>query len=313
MEFLTVSLLNGVIYGLLLFMVSAGLTLIFGMMGVLNFAHASFYMVGAYLAYTLQKYVDFVGAVLLSTVLVGLIGVIVERFFLRRVHKYGHAHELLLTFGLTFIIVELIKLFYGNFSVEYRVPEFLNFAAFQVFSTDYPFYRLLMGIVSLLVFALIYLLLTRTRVGIVVRAAIHRPQMAEALGHNVPLVFMAVFGIGAALAGLAGALAGAFYTTNPNMALELGVIVFVVVVVGGLGSMAGAMVASLLIGLISSFAVGVDLSLASVFGLFGAGEWARQMGGLMTLKVSSVAATIPFALMLLILLIRPSGLMGEKG
>jgi branched-chain amino acid transport system permease protein len=251
--------------------------------------------------------------VLLSTVLVGLIGVIVERFFLRRVHKYGHAHELLLTFGLTFIIVELIKLFYGNFSVEYRVPEFLNFAAFQVFSTDYPFYRLLMGIVSLLVFALIYLLLTRTRVGIVVRAAIHRPQMAEALGHNVPLVFMAVFGIGAALAGLAGALAGAFYTTNPNMALELGVIVFVVVVVGGLGSMAGAMVASLLIGLISSFAVGVDLSLASVFGLFGAGEWAQQMGGLMTLKVSSVAATIPFALMLLILLIRPSGLMGEKG
>lgn len=313
MEFLTVSLLNGVIYGLLLFMVSAGLTLIFGMMGVLNFAHASFYMVGAYLAYTWQKYVGFVGAVLLSTVLVGLIGVIVERFFLRRVHKYGHAHELLLTFGLTFIIVELIKLFYGNFSVEYRVPEFLNFAAFQVFSTDYPFYRLLMGIVSLLVFALIYLLLTRTRVGIVVRAAIHRPQMAEALGHNVPLVFMAVFGIGAALAGLAGALAGAFYTTNPNMALELGVIVFVVVVVGGLGSMAGAMVASLLIGLISSFAVGVDLSLASVFGLFGAGEWAQQMGGLMTLKVSSVAATIPFALMLLILLIRPSGLMGEKG
>ena len=313
MEFLTVSLLNGVIYGLLLFMVSAGLTLIFGMMGVLNFAHASFYMVGAYLAYTLQKVVGFTTAVVLSTVLVGLLGVIVERFFLRRVHKHGHAHELLLTFGLTFIIAELIKLFYGNFSVEYRVPEFLNFAAFQVFSTDYPFYRLLMGVVSLLVFGLIYLLLTRTRVGIVVRAAIHRPQMAEALGHNVPLVFMAVFGIGAALAGLAGALAGAFYTTNPNMALELGVIVFVVVVVGGLGSMAGAMIASLLIGLISSFAVGVDLSLASVFGLFGAGEWAQQMGGLMTLKVSSVAATIPFALMLLILLIRPSGLMGEKG
>jgi len=313
MEFLTVSLLNGVIYGLLLFMVSAGLTLIFGMMGVLNFAHASFYMVGAYLAYTLQKFVGFTAAVLLSTVLVGLLGVIVERFFLRRVHKHGHAHELLLTFGLTFIIAELIKLFYGNFSVEYRVPEFLNFAAFQVFSTDYPFYRLLMGGVSLLVFGLIYLLLTRTRVGIVVRAAIHRPQMAEALGHNVPLVFMAVFGIGAALAGLAGALAGAFYTTNPNMALELGVIVFVVVVVGGLGSMAGAMIASLLIGLISSFAVGVDLSLASLLGLFGAGDWALQMGGLMTLKVSSVAATIPFALMLLILLIRPSGLLGEKG
>ncbi len=313
MEFLTVSLLNGVIYGLLLFMVSAGLTLIFGMMGVLNFAHASFYMVGAYLAYTLQKFVGFSAAVVLSTLLVGLLGVIVERFFLRRVHKHGHAHELLLTFGLSFIIAEVIKLFFGNYPVNYQVPASLSFSAFRLFGTDYPFYRLLMGVVSLLVFGLIYLLLTRTRVGIVVRAAIHRPQMAEALGHNVPLVFMAVFGIGAALAGLAGALAGAFYTTNPNMALELGVIVFVVVVVGGLGSMAGAMIASLLIGLISSFAVGVDLSLASLLALVGAGDWAQQMGGLMILKVSSVAATIPFALMLLILLIRPSGLMGEKG
>ncbi len=250
MEFLTVSLLNGVIYGLLLFMVSARPDPDFRHDGACS---TSPMPPSTWWAPTwptpCRKYVGFISCGVLSTLLVGLLGVIVERFFLRRVHKYGHAHELLLTFGLTFIIAELIKLFYGNFSVEYRVPEFLNFAAFQVFSTDYPFYRLLMGVVSLLVFGLIYLLLTRTRVGIVVRAAIHRPQMAEALGHNVPLVFMAVFGIGAALAGLAGALAGAFYTTNPNMALELGVIVFVVVVVGGLGSMAGAMVASLLIGL----------------------------------------------------------------
>lgn len=312
MEFFTVSLINGTIYGLLLFMVSAGLTLIFGMMGVLNFAHTSFYMIGAYLAYSLQKVIGFWPAIIIAPIIVGFLGVVVERFFLRRVHKYGHAHELLVTFGLSFIIAEVIKLFFGNYPVNYQVPESLNFAAFQLFGTNYPFYRVMMGVISLLMFGLIFLLLSRTRVGIVVRSAIYRPKMAEALGHNVPLVFMGVFGVGAALAGLAGAVAGAFYTTNPNMALELGVLVFVVVVIGGLGSLGGAMVASLLIGLISSFAVGVDLTAADLLAYVGAGDWAQQIGGLLTLKVSSLAATIPFALMLLVLLVRPSGLMGEK-
>lgn len=312
MEFFTVSLINGVIYGLLLFMVSAGLTLIFGMMGVLNFAHTSFYMVGAYLAYSLQKPLGFWPAIVISPIIVGLLGVIVERFFLRRVHAFGHAHELLLTFGLSFIIAEVIKLFYGNYPVNYQIPEALSFSAFQLFGTNYPFYRLLMGGIALLMFAVIYLLLSRTRVGIVVRSAIYKPRMAETLGHNVPLVFMAVFGIGAALAGLAGSIAGAFYTTNPNMAIELGVLVFVVVVIGGLGSLEGAMLSSILIGLVSSFAVGIDVSLAHLLGFVGAGDWARGIGGLLTLEISSLAATIPFALMLFVLLVRPSGLMGEK-
>lgn len=312
MEFFIVSLLNGGIYGLLLFMVSAGLTLIFGMMGVLNFAHTSFYMVGAYLAYSLQKITGFWPAVILAPIIVGFLGAIVERYMLRKVHSHGHGHQLLLTFGLSFIITEIIKLFYGNYPVEYRVPEELNFAAFQIFGTNYPFYRLLIGGTSILMFVLIYLLLTKTRIGVVVRASIFRPNMVEALGHNVPMVFMGVFGVGAALAGLAGAIAGAFYTTNPNMALELGVMVFVVVVVGGLGSLEGAMLASLLIGLITSFSVGIDYSLADLFGLFGVRDWAENIGGLLTLKVSSLAATIPFLLMLLVLLIRPSGLMGNR-
>jgi branched-chain amino acid transport system permease protein len=304
--------MNGTVYGLLLFMVSAGLTLIFGMMGVLNFAHASFYMLGAYFAYALQGKIGFWGAILVSPVLVALVGVVVERFFLRRVHRHGHAHELLLTFGLSFIIAELIKLFFGNYPVNYRVPAALDFAAFTIGGANYPFYRILMGGIAIAMFIVIYLLLTRTRVGIVVRSAIYKPRMAEALGHNVPLVFMGVFGVGAALAGLAGAVAGAFYTTNPNMALELGVMVFVVVVVGGLGSLGGAMLASILIGVITSLAVSIDASLADLFALFGAGAWAQSVGGLLTLKVSSLAATIPFALMLLILLVRPNGLLGEK-
>ena len=312
MDQFIVSLLNGTIYGLLLFMVSAGLTLIFGMMGVLNFAHASFYMLGAYFAFTLQPYTGFVTALLLSPLLVGLLGVVVERFFLRRVHHHGHAHELLLTFGLSFIIGELVKLFYGNYPVEYRVPASLDFSAFRVGVMNYPVYRLLMGGVAVAMFVMIYLLLSHTRVGIVVRSAIYRPRMAEALGHNVPLVFMGVFGAGAALAGLAGAVAGAFYTTNPNMALELGVMVFVVVVVGGLGSLEGAMLSSLLIGLVTSFAVGIDRSLVDLFSLVGLGPWAEGVGGLFSLKLSSLAATLPFALMLLVLLLRPSGLMGDK-
>ena len=313
MDQLLFALLNGVVYGLLLFMVSAGLTLVFGMMGVLNFAHASFYMLGAYFAYALQPLVGFAPAVLLAMVLAGVVGAVVERWFLRRVHHHGHAHELLLTFGLSFIIAEAIKLFFGNYPVDYRVPAALDFSAFAIGAQQYPAYRLLMGGIAIAMFAALFLLLTRTRVGIIVRAAIHRPRMVEALGHNVQFVFMGVFGVGAALAGLAGAVAGAFYTTSPNMALETGVMVFVIVVVGGLGSLGGALLASILIGVATSLAVGIDRSAADLLALVGAQDWAQGVGGLLTLKVSSLAATIPFALMLFVLLARPSGLMGEKG
>jgi branched-chain amino acid transport system permease protein len=312
MEHLATPLLNGVVYGLLLFMVSAGLTLIFGMMGILNFAHASFYMLGAYFAYALQGPVGFWPAIVVSPLLVGAIGILVERYVLRRVHRHGHAHELLITFGLSFIIVELIKLFFGNYPVNYRVPADLDFAAFSLGGLDYPAYRLFMGAVAVGMFVAIYLLLSRTRVGIIVRSAIHRPEMAEALGHNVPRVFMGVFGVGAAMAGLAGAVAGAFYTTSPNMALELGVLVFVVVVIGGLGSLEGAMLASLLIGVVTSVAVGIDATPADLLAWMGLGDFARDADGILALKVSSLAASLPFALMLLVLLVRPSGLMGEK-
>src|SRR6218665_1817756 len=132
MDALLFGLLNGVIYGLLLFMVSAGLTLIFGMMGVLNFAHASFYMLGAYFAFALQPTLGFWWALVASPVLVAAVGVIVERYLLRRVHHHGHAHELLLTFGLSFIITELVKLVFCNYPVNYRLPQALDFSAFSL-------------------------------------------------------------------------------------------------------------------------------------------------------------------------------------
>lgn len=312
MEFVIISTLNGLVYGMLLFMVSAGLTLIFGMMGVLNFAHASFYMLGAYIAYTVTTAVGFWAGLLVAPAAVGLIGMAIERGLLRRVHRYGHGHELLLTFGLAFIAEEVVKLLYGDFPVNYRMPDSLRFPAFTLFGTDYPFYRLFIGLVAASMFAGLYVLVLRTRVGIVVRAAERLPQMVEALGHNVPLVFTGVFGAGAALAGLAGAVAGAFFPTNPNMAVELGVVVFVVVVVGGLGSIEGSLVASLLIGLFSSFAAGLDWSLADLFSVVGLGDWARGVGGLLTLTLSSVSGTVPFLLMLVVLLLRPAGLMGER-
>jgi branched-chain amino acid transport system permease protein len=312
MEFLVVSVLNGVVHGLLLFMVSAGLTLIFGMMGVLNFAHAWFYMLGAYVGFTLTRTVGFWWGLIAAPLIVGACGVLIERYMLRRVHPYGHTHELLLTFGLAFIIEELIKLFYGDFPVNYAMPPYMKFAAFTLYETNYPFYRLFMGGVAIAMFAVLYVLLTRTRVGIIVRAATYRPVMVEALGHNLPVVFMSVFAAGAALAGLAGAVAGAFFPTGPNMAVDFGTLVFVVVVVGGLGSLEGALVASLMIGLFISFSVGLNWSLSDLFALVGLGPWAREVGGLFTLQLSTVAASMPFLLMLLVLLIRPAGLFGDR-
>ena len=217
MDTLVFSLLNGVIHGLLLFMVSAGLTLVFGMMGVLNFAHASFYMLGAYFAYTLQGLVGFGVAVVAAALLAGAVGVAVERWFLRRVHHHGHAHELLLTFGLSFIIAETIKLLFGNHPVDYRVPASLDFAAFTLGSQQYPAYRLLMGAVAIAMFAAIWALLTRTRVGIVVRAAIYRPRMAEALGpQRAARLHGRVRRSGAALAGLAGLSPGRSTPPTPT-------------------------------------------------------------------------------------------------
>lgn len=312
MEFLITSLLNGAIYGMLLFMVSAGLTLIFGMMGVLNFAHASFYMLGAYFAYTLSGLFNFWAGLLLAPLLVGAVGMLIERYMLRRVHRHGHAHELLLTFGIALICEELVKLFYGDFPVNYQMPSGLNFSAFTVFGAQYPFYRLFIGMVALVMFAALLLVLTRTRIGIVVRGAERLPKMAEALGHNVPMIFMGVFGAGAALAGLGGAVAGAFFPTNPNMAIDLGVIVFVVVVVGGLGSLAGSLVASLLIGVFTSFAIGLDWSIARLLAPLGLGDWAQSVGGPLSMTLSSVSGAVPFMLMLIILLVRPAGLMGSK-
>ena len=313
MEFFTISLLNGLSYGLLLFMLSSGLTLIFSMMGVLNFAHASFYMLGAYFAFSVTSLVGFWPALLVAPLLVGVIGAAFERFCLRRVHKFGHVPELLITFGLSYIIVELVQLVWGRLAVDYRIPEALKGPLFTLYGTQFPLYRGFMMAVALFMLVAVWLLLKKTRIGLVIQAALTHPETAEALGHNVPRVFMLVFGGGAALAGLAGVIGGNAFVTEPSMASAVGSIIFVVVVVGGMGSLAGAFLASVLIGVIQTFAVAVDSSLMSAFALLGATVTPQTFGyAVLKLKISQIAPILPYLFLVLMLIFRPKGLLGTR-
>ena len=313
LELIIFSTLNGLLYGLLLFLLASGLTLIFSMMGVLNFAHASFYMLGAYFGFQFSLYVGYWPGLVLAPLLVGGIGALVERYGLRTVHKHGHVAELLFTFGLAFMIEELVQMVWGKVPVDYRVPDLLNFSAFTLFSTTYPAFRMFMLLTSVVVFLGLLLLLTKTRVGLIVRAALTHPNMVGMLGHNVPLVFMMVFGVGCGLAALAGVIAGPALVTQPAMAASLGPILFVVVVVGGLGSLQGAFIAALLIGLIQTFAVALNFSMADIVAPLGITLTRDSIGGdLWMVTVAQVAPIIPYLLLVLVLIFRPKGLMGSR-
>ena len=302
-----VSLLNGLSYGLLLFLLSAGLTLIFSLMGVLNFAHASFYMLGAYLGFAITQGLGFGWALLLAPLMVGLLGAAFERFVLRRVHAHGHVAELLVTFGLSYVLLELVRLVWGLGPVDYPVPDALSGALFTMGGMPFSRYRAFMAGMSLLVLGALAWLLVRTRLGLIVRAALTHPETVQTLGHDVPKVFMGVFGAGAALAALAGAIGGAAFVTEPGMAATLGSVLFVVVVVGGLGSLAGAFWASLFIGTLQTLAVGVDLSLGELLG-----RSAVHGHALWRLKVSQMAPVLPYALLVLVLIVRPGGWFGRE-
>jgi branched-chain amino acid transport system permease protein len=313
LELILISTLNGLLFGMLLFLMASGLTLIFSMMGVLNFAHASFYMLGAFFGFQISRYAGFWPALVLAPVLVGMIGALVERYGLRNVHRHGHVAELLFTFGLAFVIEEIVQMVWGKAPVDYRVPALLDFTAFTVFSTNYPAYKLFMLLISIAIFIALLAVLTRTRVGLIIQAALTHPNMVAMLGHNVPRVFMLVFGCGCALAAVAGVIAGPALVTQANMAGLLGPILFVVVVVGGLGSLAGAFAASLLIGLIQTFAVSVNASLADLFGTFGLVlDTGSSLAELSNVTVAQIAPVIPYLLLVLILILRPTGLFGTR-
>jgi len=342
MEFFTISLLNGLSYGLLLFMLSSGLTLIFSMMGVLNFAHASFYMVGAYAAYTVAQLVGFWPGLVIGPLAAGLLGALFERFCLRRVHKFGHVPELLVTFGLSYVLLDLVQLIWGRTAVDFQPPEVLRGPAFTIVNSSqtgmdlvfgaapdalcraadaavrvvcspFPATRGFMMLVALVMLVALWLLLTRTRIGLVIQSALTHPEMVEALGHNVPRVLMMVFGAGAALAGLAGVIGGSTFVTEPSMAAAVGAVIFVVVVVGGMGSLGGAFLASLLIGILQTFAVALDVSVGSLLAGVGvAPSVALEGSTLMRLTLSQLAPILPYLLLVLILIFRPKGLLGTR-
>ena len=341
MEFFLISMLNGLSYGLLLFMLSSGLTLIFSMMGVLNFAHASFYMLGAYLAFTLAGVIGFWPALLLAPILTGAAGALFESQVLRRVHKYGHVSELLVTFGLSYIVLELVQLIWGRVAVEFNPPSELQGPVFtlinhaeqglslvagaggavctaadnavRVVCTPFPATRaFIMGTAIAMVVSL-WWVLTRTRAGLVIQAALTHPETVETLGHNVPRIFMLVFAMGTGLAALAGVIGGFTFITEPAMAATVGSVVFVVVVVGGMGSLSGAFLASLLIGMIQTFAVAIDYSFLQLLKDLGVtASLAMQNNSFAKLSVSQIAPILPYLFLVLILIFRPRGLLGKR-
>ena len=342
MEFVIISTLNGLSYGLLLFMLSSGLTLIFSMMGVLNFAHASFYMLGAYVGYTVSQLVGFWPALILAPLVVGGLGALFERHFLRKVHKFGHVPELLITFGLSYVVLELVQLIWGRIAIEFRPPELLQGPAFtlinhslkglsllwgvapaelcssadaavRVVCSPFPATRAFMMLVALVMLVSVWLLLMRTRIGLVIQAALTHLDAVESLGHNVPAVFMLVFGAGAGLAGLAGVIGGSTFLTEPAMAATVGSVIFVVVVVGGMGSLPGAFLASVLIGLIQTFAVAFDYSLGTLAGQLGLSLSSGALqNSFIKLTLSQVAPILPYLFLVLILIFRPKGLLGTR-
>ena len=337
LSFFLISLLNGLSVGLLLFMLASGLTLIFSMMGVLNFAHASFYMLGAYVAFTLTQALGFWWGLVLAPPLVGVLGALFERYALRRVRRFGHVPELLITFGLSYIVLEMVQLIWGRQPLNFQPPESLRGPLFTIVDlptslgfgwgappavcratagaicTQFPAFRAFGMAVAVLMLVAVWLVLTRTRIGLVIQASLTHPDAVESLGHNVPRVMMLVFGGGTALAGLAGVIGGAMRVTEPSMALSVGAVVFAVIVIGGMGSLAGAFIASVGLGVIESFAVGSDRSLADLFTWLGMQVTPDTFGyAVWAVKMSQVAAILPFMLLVLILIFRPKGLLGTR-
>ena len=280
--FYLIQLLNAVQYGLLLFLLSSGLTLIFGIMGVINLAHGSFYMVGAYLAFWLVKLSGSLWLAVPITVLVAFgVGLLLETAIFSRLYKRDHLYQVLLTFGLILIFEELRSIAFGDDVHGVAVPELLNFSIPLTETLSYPVYRLFVTGVCLVIAGAMYWIIHKTRIGMMIRAGNSNREMAASLGINMPLLFAWVFAFGVALAALAGAIASPISSVFPGMGHHILILCFVVVVIGGIGSINGAMIASLAIGL------------------------ADTLGKVIAAEYSAIAV---YLVMALILLWRPQGI-----
>jgi branched-chain amino acid transport system permease protein len=249
-----IQLLNGIQYGLLLFLVASGLTLIFGIMGIINLAHGSFYMIGAYMAFSLSSLTgSLLIAIVLGVVLSVALGVFLEWALFSRLYRRDHLEQVLLTYGLILVFEELRSLIVGNDVHGVAVPAIFNWSIPLTETLSYPVYRLLMSGVCIVLALLLYLLIAKTRVGMMIRAGASNREMVQSLGLNINLVYRLVFALGVALAAFAGMLAAPVSSVYPGMGTGVLIICFVVVVIGGIGSVWGALVAALLIGLVDTF------------------------------------------------------------
>jgi branched-chain amino acid transport system permease protein len=249
-----IQILNGLQYGLLLFLVASGLTLIFGIMGVINLAHGSFYMIGAYFAWSLASYFgNLLTAILVGIVLSVLLGLALERLLIRHFYGRDHLYQVLLTYGLILIFEQLRSLIWGDEVQGVKVPEIFNHSIALTDTLSYPVYRLVISAACVAIALGLHWLIRHTRLGMMIRAGAHNREMTEAMGINVRMLFAVVFSLGVALAALAGMLAAPVSSVYPNMGSQVLIICFVVVVIGGIGSVKGALVGALLIGLADTF------------------------------------------------------------
>jgi branched-chain amino acid transport system permease protein len=277
-----IQLLNSVQYGLLLFMLAAGLTLIFGIMGVVNLAHGSFYMLGAYMAWSLAGLLgSFTLAIIVGVVLSVLFGLALEWVLFRHFYQRSHLDQVLLTFGLIYIFEESRSILWGDDVHGVDIPAALSASIPLTDNLSYPVYRLFMSGLCILLALGLYLLISKTKLGMKIRAGAFNSEMAQALGVNVKLIQMIVFALGVALAAIAGMIASPISSVYPNMGSSVLIMCFVVVVIGGIGSVRGALIAALLVGLVDTFG---------------------------KVLFPQVASMLVYVLMALVLLFKPEGL-----
>jgi branched-chain amino acid transport system permease protein len=277
--------LNGIQYGILLFLVASGLTLIFGIMGIINLAHGSFYMIGAYLCWWLAEKTGSLSlAILFGVPISVLVGLFVERFGIVFLYKRDHLYQVLLTYGLILIFNELRSILWGNDVYSVQIPDLLSASIKLTETQAYPFYRLFISMVCLALAGALYLVIQKTKLGMTIRAGASNREMVQALGINITQLFAIVFGLGTALAAFAGMIAAPVSTVYPGMGEDILIVSFVVVVIGGVGSIKGAFLGAMLIGL------------ADTFG---------------TVLLPTGAGMVTYAVMAIVLLWRPQGLFGR--
>jgi branched-chain amino acid transport system permease protein len=283
---LTDQLVNGITLGMLYILVALGLNIILGLMGVINFSHGAFFMLGAYLMYQFSGMIGFWPAILLAAVLVGLLGMAFESALVRPLYKRKPEYTLLLTFGTALIFAQIVRKVWGDDAVRVDTPAYIP-QSINLGGLQFPFYKdVFLVLLTIVILGAVWLLLNKTNIGMIIRAGTRDAEMVKILGINMPLMFTLVFGIGSLMAGLAGALAAPIYAIQPSLASQWIVLTFVIVIVGGIGSFWGAIVGGLLIGILSS---------------------------LMALLWPPAVDVTAYILMGIILLVRPRGLFGVEG